>query len=91
PNEDVYLDPTSVSATISTASGGNFEHLVVNSTPAVTQITDTIDDTTVSLAATPSITEADTSITYTATLSHPAQAGQPVTVTLSTGDVITIA
>ncbi|MEJ6915072.1 immunoglobulin-like domain-containing protein, partial [Bradyrhizobium diazoefficiens] len=34
---------------------------------------------------------ADTSITYTATLSHPAQAGQPVTVTLSTGDVITIA
>ncbi|APO52416.1 immunoglobulin-like domain-containing protein [Bradyrhizobium diazoefficiens] len=91
PNEDVYLDPTSVSATISTASGGNFEHLVVNSTPAVTQITDTIDDTTVSLTATPSITEADTSITYTATLSHPAQAGQPVTVTLSTGDVITIA
>ncbi|KOY08388.1 immunoglobulin-like domain-containing protein [Bradyrhizobium diazoefficiens] len=91
PNEDVYLDPTSVSATISTASGGNFEHLVVNGTPAVTQITDTIDDTTVSLAATPSITEADTSITYTATLSHPAQAGQPVTVTLSTGDVITIA
>ncbi|WP_210189979.1 immunoglobulin-like domain-containing protein, partial [Bradyrhizobium sacchari] len=39
PNEDVYLDPTSVSATISTATGGNFEHLVVDSTPAVTQIT----------------------------------------------------
>jgi len=91
PNEDVYLDPTSVSATISTATGGNFEHLVINPAAAVTQITDTIDDTTVTLTATPSITEAGTSITYTATLDHPAQAGSPVTVTLSNNEVITIA
>ena len=49
PNEDVYLDPTSVSATITTVSGGNFENLVVDATAAVTQISDTIDTTTVTL------------------------------------------
>ena len=91
PNEDVYLDLTTVSATISSATGGNFENLVVNSAPAVTAITDTIQDTTLSLSATSSITEAGTSITYTATLSNAADAGHPVTVTLSNGETITIA
>src|SRR3569833_311873 len=90
-DEDVYIDPTSVSAKITGASGGNFENLLVNATPAVTQITDTINDTTVSLTATPTITEAGTLIVYTATLTHPAQAGFPVTVTLDNGDTITIA
>ncbi|WP_039184781.1 DUF5801 repeats-in-toxin domain-containing protein [Bradyrhizobium diazoefficiens] len=90
--EDVYVDGQVIPVSIAGTSGGNFE--AVNTTTygnATVTFKDTIDDTTVSLTATPSITEADTSITYTATLSHPAQAGQPVTVTLSTGDVITIA
>ncbi|MCK9491464.1 MAG: hypothetical protein M0Q24_05185 [Sulfurimonas sp.] len=51
-DEDVYLDATSMSAAITTATGGNFENLVVDSTPAVTTITDTIDTTTVSLTGT---------------------------------------
>jgi Ca2+-binding RTX toxin-like protein len=89
-NEDVYLDVSSVSATISSAVGGNFELISINPAPAVTQITDTINATTVSLGANlSSITEAGGVITYTATLSNAAQG--PVTVTLSNGQQITIA
>ena len=89
PNEDIYQDATSINASISAATGGNFESLVVDSSLAVTAITDTIDSTTVSLSATPSITEADTAITYTATLS--AVTSGDVVVNLSNGDSITIA
>ena len=46
-DEDVYLDPSSFSATISTAAGGNFEQLTIDPTPAVTAVTDTVDVTTV--------------------------------------------
>ncbi|WP_256701822.1 immunoglobulin-like domain-containing protein [Aeromonas sp. RU39B] len=85
---DVYVGQPSVSAHITTATGGNFEHLVVNSAPAETRIDDSIDTTTVSLSATPSVNEGDR-ITYTATLNHAAQG--PVTVTLDNGQTITIA
>ncbi|MCF5881344.1 hypothetical protein K3H40_20160, partial [Aeromonas veronii] len=87
-DEDVYLDASSVSASITTATGGNFESLVVDKTAAVTQITDTVDTTTATLTATPSVTEGSI-ITYTVTLSHPAQGA--VSVTLSNGQVITVA
>ena len=39
-DEDVYLDASSISAAITEASGGNYENLVVDSTPATTSITD---------------------------------------------------
>ncbi|WP_203120196.1 immunoglobulin-like domain-containing protein, partial [Aeromonas veronii] len=68
----MYLDASSVSASITTATGGNFESLVVDKTAAVTQITDTVDVTTVSLSATGSLTEAGGIITYTATLTNKA-------------------
>ncbi|MBW3791599.1 hypothetical protein GL268_21435, partial [Aeromonas veronii] len=87
-DEDVYLDASSVSASITTATGGNFESLVVDKTAAVTQITDTVDVTTVSLSATGSLTEAGGIITYTATLTNKAQGD--VTVTLDNGKTITI-
>ena len=87
PNEDVYVDAGSVSATISSAAGGNFESLTVNAAPAVTTITDTVDITSVSLSASPSVAEGG-SIVYTAALGSPAQS--PVTVTLSNGATITI-
>uniref|UniRef100_UPI001BD37B08 retention module-containing protein n=1 Tax=Pseudomonas sp. dw_358 TaxID=2720083 RepID=UPI001BD37B08 len=67
PANDVYKDPTTVTTTITAASGGNFENLAPSTTPAVTQVVDSIDTTTVSLAATPSVTEGGV-ITYTATL-----------------------
>nr|WP_201723817.1 immunoglobulin-like domain-containing protein [Bradyrhizobium sacchari] len=94
PNEDVYLDPTSVSATISTATGGNFEHLVVNSTPAVTQITDTINPVTATLStSTTTISESGGSITYTVALTSGLTPFTPKTdlvLTLANGEHVTI-
>ncbi|MGY2443816.1 immunoglobulin-like domain-containing protein, partial [Pseudomonas sp. SDO52101_S400] len=88
PADDVYKDAGKVEATISTATGGNFENLVPSTVPAVTQVTDTIDTTTVKLTATESATEGGT-VTYTATVGAPVT-GSPVTVTLSNGQSITI-
>ncbi|WP_343599134.1 retention module-containing protein, partial [Pseudomonas sp.] len=85
--DNPYLDAGQVSAHITNASGGNFENLAVNSSPAVTSVTDTVDTSTVSLTATPSVAEGG-SIVYTATLTNAAQS--PVTVTLSNGQTITI-
>ncbi|WP_460108180.1 LapA family giant adhesin [Pseudomonas sp. S3_H04] len=84
---DVYNNGSTVSTTITGATGGNFENLVPNTTPATTTITDSIDTTNLSLSATGSVAEGG-SIVYTATLTNPA--GTPVTVTLSNGSVITI-
>ncbi|MBK5012850.1 retention module-containing protein, partial [Pseudomonas sp. S60] len=87
PANDVYNNGSTVSVTIENATGGNFEQLTPNPTPAVTTINDSIDTTTATLAANPSVTEGGV-ITYTVTLTNPAQT--PVTVTLSNGQVITV-
>nr|WP_155295907.1 immunoglobulin-like domain-containing protein [Pseudomonas sp. IB20] len=87
PANDVYNNGSTVTTTITGATGGNFENLVPSTTPAVTTITDSIDTTTVTLTAGETVTEGG-QITYTATLTNPAQT--PVTVTLSNGSVITI-
>ncbi|WPN98474.1 retention module-containing protein [Pseudomonas sp. MUP55] len=87
PANDVYVNGSTVSTTITGATGGNFESLVPSTTPAVTTITDSVDTTTVTLTAGSTVTEGG-QITYTATLTNPAQT--PVTVTLSNGSVITI-
>ncbi|PKA70071.1 surface adhesion protein [Pseudomonas baetica] len=88
PADDVYKDAGKVEATISTATGGNFENLVPSTVPAVTNVTDTIDTTTVKLTATESTAEGGT-VTYTATVGAPVT-GSPVTVTLANGQNITI-
>ena len=88
PADDVYKDAGTVQATISTATGGNFENLVPSTTPAVTSVTDTIDTTTVKLTATTTAAEGGT-VTYTATVGAPVT-GSPVTVTLANGQTITI-
>ncbi|AJG16770.1 hypothetical protein RK21_05262 [Pseudomonas plecoglossicida] len=87
PANDVYNNGSTVSTTITGATGGNFEQLVPNPTPAQTTINDSVDTTTATLTATPSVTEGGV-ITYTVTLSNPAQT--PVTVTLSNGQTITV-
>ncbi|AZE86864.1 LapA family giant adhesin [Pseudomonas orientalis] len=87
PANDVYVNGSTVSTTITGATGGNFENLVPSTTPAVTTITDSVDATTVTLTAGSTVTEGG-QITYTATLTNPAQT--PVNVTLSNGSVITI-
>ncbi|MHC8330618.1 retention module-containing protein [Pseudomonas sp. LB3P25] len=88
PKDDAYIDAGKVSATISTASGGNFENLVPSTAPAVTSVTDTIDTSTVTLKATESAAEGGT-VTYTATVGAPVT-GSPVTVSLANGQTITI-
>ena len=88
PADDVYLGPGSTSTAIASATGGNFENLQIDTSPATTTVNDTLSPVTVSLAATPSVVEGDT-IDYVATLTHPAQS--PVTVTLSNGSMINIA
>ncbi|WP_426232645.1 LapA family giant adhesin [Pseudomonas sp. TWP3-2] len=89
PSDDVYKDAGSVQATISTATGGNFENLVPSTVPAVTEVTDTVDTSTVSLSATANVAEGET-VVYTATVTAPVT-GSPVVVTLSNGQTITIA
>ncbi len=89
PSDDVYKDAGSVQATITSATGGNFENLVPSTTPAVTQVTDTIDTSTVKLTADTSVAEGGT-VTYTATVGAPVT-GSPVVVTLANGQSITIA
>ncbi|MHC8389500.1 retention module-containing protein [Pseudomonas sp. MDT2-39-1] len=84
---DVYQNSSTVSTTITGATGGNFENLVPSTTPAVTTITDSVDNTGLSLTATGTVVEGG-QITYTATLTNPA--GTPMSVTLSNGSVITI-
>ncbi|WP_440776768.1 immunoglobulin-like domain-containing protein [Pseudomonas sp. SMN11] len=86
--DNPYLDAGQVSASITNASGGNFENLAVNSTPVVTNVTDTVDTSTVSLTATPSVAEGGT-IVYTATVTAPVT-GSAVVVTLTNGQTITI-
>ena len=49
--EDVYNDASSLTATITGTSGGNFEHLVVGTGTATAQVNDTITDATVNLSA----------------------------------------
>ncbi|MEJ5908369.1 retention module-containing protein, partial [Pseudomonas kermanshahensis] len=87
PANDVYNNGSTVSTTITGATGGNFEQLTPNPTPAQTTINDSVDVTTATLTANPSVTEGGV-ITYTVTLSNPAQT--PVTVTLSNGQTITV-
>ncbi|WP_448105649.1 retention module-containing protein [Pseudomonas juntendi] len=87
PANDVYNNGSTVSVTIENATGGNFEQLTPNPTPAQTTINDSVDTTTATLTASPSVTEGGV-ITYTVTLSNPAQT--PVTVTLSNGQTVTV-
>ncbi|MBD9609865.1 immunoglobulin-like domain-containing protein, partial [Pseudomonas sp. PDM08] len=57
PANDVYNNGSTVSTTITGATGGNFENLVPSTTPAVTTITDSIDNTGLSLSATSTVVE----------------------------------
>ncbi|SER97569.1 surface adhesion protein, partial [Pseudomonas sp. NFACC02] len=83
-----YLDAHDITTTITGTTGGAGLALTTNPAPAVTNITDTVDTTTLSLTAGAATSAEGTSITYTATLTNPAQT--PVTVTLSDGSTITI-
>ncbi|WP_177410051.1 immunoglobulin-like domain-containing protein, partial [Pseudomonas sp. R11(2017)] len=87
-SNDVYQGHPAVSNSISNVSGGNYENLVADKTQVSTSVSDVTDTTTVTLTATPSVTEGGT-ILYTATVGAPVT-GSPVVVTLTNGQSITI-
>ncbi|WP_440905422.1 immunoglobulin-like domain-containing protein [Catenovulum sp. SX2] len=87
-DEDVYIDAETLTDTILSVSGGSFDSIVIDSTPVTINVADTINETTLALSASESVSEAGGQITYTATLSNPAQT--QVTVTLASGQIITI-
>lgn len=94
--DDVYIDPSQVSVSIATAvpQGPTLVSVVVDTDPAVVNVTDTIDTVTVKLAATPSTSEDGGSITYTVRLEKSGgvavTTNNAITVTLTNGEVITI-
>ncbi|WP_353844715.1 immunoglobulin-like domain-containing protein [Pseudomonas sp. MG-2] len=87
PGDDVYVDAGNVQAKIDGTTGGDFELLATNGAYAVTKVTDTIDQTGLSLSATPTVAEGG-QITYVATLTN--KAGTDMTIKLSNGAVISI-
>ncbi|AUG05333.1 retention module-containing protein [Pseudomonas sp. S09G 359] len=86
-NDTPYLDASSISATIAGTSGGGNLIITTDPAPAVTQIADTIDTTTVTLTATASVNEGG-QIVYTATVTNAAQTD--VVIKLSNDKTITI-
>ncbi|MEA3405763.1 MAG: retention module-containing protein [Pseudomonadota bacterium] len=82
---DVYIDPTSVSATVSAVSGGNFESVDFESATATAQVADVEDITTVTLTTT-DVDENNGLVTFTAELSNPGETD--VTVTTEHGDIL---
>ncbi|HDS1748835.1 TPA: hypothetical protein QEM73_005281, partial [Pseudomonas putida] len=88
PADDVYKDAGQVKATITGTTGGDFEQLAVNPAEAVTNVSDTLDTSTVTLTANASVVEGGV-VTYTASVSAPVT-GSPLVVTLANGQSITI-
>ncbi|WP_305728937.1 immunoglobulin-like domain-containing protein, partial [Pseudomonas sp. NBRC 111130] len=88
PKNTVYVDAGNVSVSITGTAGGDFEKLNVSATPAVTAVTDTLDTSTVTLTATPSVTEGGV-VTYTATVTSPVTE-HPLVISLANGQTITI-
>jgi len=95
--DDVFIDPGTISVYITSAvpAAPIMAAVIVDSDPAVVNVTDTIDPVIVRLAATPSTSEDGGSITYTARIekvsdSSSVNAANAITVTLTNGEVIVI-
>ncbi|MEE1926061.1 retention module-containing protein, partial [Pseudomonas sp. 148P] len=88
PQNTVYVDGGNVSVTITGTTGGDFEHLEVSPTAAVTAVTDSIDTSTVTLTATASAVEGGV-VTYVASVTSPVT-GTPLVISLANGQSITI-
>ncbi len=95
--DDVYIDPSSVSVSITSAlpQSPTLAAVIIDEGPAVVEVTDTIDPVVVHLSATPSTSEDGGSIVYTVELkkssdSSTVNANNDITVTLTGGQVIVI-
>jgi surface adhesion protein len=78
-DEDVYVDPDSLSATVTAINGGNFEETDVTGASATAQVAD-VDDVTTVTVATSDVTENDTGVTFTFQLSNPPEGAASVSV-----------
>src|SRR5205823_2965399 len=85
--EDVYLDASELSATITGTEGGNFEHLVVGTGSATAHVNDTTTDATVNLSASTTVEGATANYVFTATLSNASQG--VTTIHTDQGDIST--
>ena len=77
--EDVYLDASTLTGTVTAFEGGDFEAVDFSKASATANIADTVDTTTVSLSATDG-KEGDETISFTVSLSNPAQTAATATV-----------
>ncbi|RAS19621.1 MULTISPECIES: retention module-containing protein, partial [unclassified Pseudomonas] len=82
--DDVYADPSQVTATVTAVNGGNYEAVDLTGATTIATVEDTIDTTTVAVSAQPA-KEGDTNVTFNFQLSHPPQAGSTVTLTVNVG------
>lgn len=89
-DSDVYRDASSVSVSIESVSGGNFEAVDLSGATATAQISDTIDTTTAALTSEGKGNEDAGSVTYTVTLDNAPEADQEFKLTLSNGQVVTL-
>ncbi|TDF79837.1 retention module-containing protein, partial [Pseudomonas sp. H9] len=85
PNDTVYLDASEISVTITGTTGGGGLTVIPDKTPAVTQINDTVDTTTVAVTADPA-KEGDTNVTFNFQLSNPPQGATTLTVNVGGKD-----
>ena len=77
--EDVYLDASTLTASVTAFEGGDFEAVDFSKASATANISDTVDTTTVSLSATDG-KEGDDTVAFTVSLSSPAQTAATATV-----------
>ncbi len=87
--EDVYIDPTTVTATVTSVIGGNFEAVDVSGAAATAHVGDTINTTTVGLSITPGDVLNGAAVTITATVNN-VPILQDLVLTLSNGATVTI-
>ncbi|TCJ13911.1 retention module-containing protein [Parasulfuritortus cantonensis] len=85
--DDVYVDPETVTAMISSVVGGGFDTLTVDETQAVTAVQDTINTVTVGITTSDVLENAPS--VFTVTVSQALD--RDLTVTLSNGATVTIA
>ena len=85
--DDVYVDPSTESTTIENATGGGFDSLAIDTTPAVVLVVDTIDNTTATLSIV-DVNEDAATFTVVATLDHAVRPGDdPLVITTEHGDI----
>ncbi|RUR11676.1 DUF4097 domain-containing protein, partial [Legionella septentrionalis] len=87
PTDDAYIDAGTQTISISNATGGNYEQLNTSDTATIT-VQDTIDTTAITLGDV--TVDEGGNITLTANVENAPQ-NTPLTITLSNGEIITIA